>query len=776
ATVSVWAVSPDRAGNLWVCTETAGLRRLNPRTGQVRAYHADPRNPASLSNETVLSAFEDRAGTLWVGTYGGGLNARHRYGNPGFYHYQTPPAAPNAANFNVVQSLSRDFTGRLWVGSLGGLQGLRGTPDSMYAEPLPFTLTDADGVQTSIATRSGTQWFGTYSKGVLSYEPRSGKQRVFTEITRRAVRVAPRQMAVGRVLEDYAGILWFTTEGDGLRAYDPRTGAVRVYLHEANNPASLSENYLTALWETPDQSLWVGTFGGGLCRLDSGRGRFTRYLNDPKNGASISNNRVSCLLGEPSGRLWVGTFGGGLNTLDPATGRWQRFTENDGLPNNVINALLPDGRGNLWLSTNKGLCRFTPPIAGKPALIRAFDVRDGLQNNEFAMNSGFRDAGGWLYFGGINGFNVFHPDRITLNPYRPPVVLTDFRVFEKPYPLDSLISEKKALTLDYAQNFFSFEFAALNFVISEKNRYAYRMEGFNEDWVEAGTRRYASYTNLPPGTYTFRVKAANNDGVWNEQGAALSITIVPPFWQTAWFRVLLLAGFLGLVYVLLRARWERERRANELRRIRAEAETKALRAQMNPHFIFNCLNTVDGYILTNRQDDASLFLQKFSQLIRRVLEQSRQEFIPIQQEIETLELYVQLEEERSENRFRHVFQVDEAVLDGDYQIPPMLLQPFLENAILHGLRHKTDGPGVLSLAFKVQGLALSVVIEDNGIGREAAGKLNAQRQAGRESLGSRVSTDRLATLQVLYGAESRCEYVDLNPGTMVVLTLPLLKQ
>ncbi len=770
---NVWTLHPDRAGNLWIGTETEGLRRFNPRTGAVRAYHADPNNPTSLSNEAIFSVYEDRAGTLWAGTYGGGLSALHRPDASGFFHYQTAPASPNAAALNVVQSLSRDATGRLWIGSQGGVQAMRGAPDAMQAETPSVTL--ADEVHSFRATRSGTHWFGTYSQGALAFDPLRGTAQAVAEITRPAVRITSRQMAVARILEDRAGVLWFSTEGDGLRAYDPRTGGVRVFMNRANDPASLSYNYLSALGEAADGSLWVGTFGGGLCRLDPARRRFTCFLNDPKNAASLSSNHVSDLYVEPAGRVWVGTFGGGLNVLNPATGQCQRFTEKEGLPNNVVNALLPDGRGNLWLSTNKGLCRFTPPMKGYPAQIRTLDGRDGLQNNEFTMGAGFRDAAGWLYFGGINGFNAFHPDSIRPNPYRPPVVLTAFRVFEKPYPLDSLISEKKAIRLDYAQNFFSFEFAALNFILPEKNKYAYRMEGFDPNWVEAGTRRYASYTNLPPGTYTFRVKAANNDGIWNEQGAALSITIVPPFWQTNWFRTLVLVGFLGVVYVLLRARWERERRENELRRVRAEAETRALRAQMNPHFIFNCLNTVDGYILTNRQDDASLFLQKFSQLIRRVLEQSRLEFIPIQQEIETLELYVQLEEERGEHRFRHEFRVDEAVLTGDYQIPPMLLQPFLENAILHGLRHKNNGPGLLGLQFSIYGSQLRVVVDDNGIGRVAAGALNAQRQAGRASLGSRVSTDRLATLQVLYGAESRCEYVDLNPGTMVVLTLPLLK-
>lgn len=773
-TANVWTLHPDRAGNLWIGTETAGLRRLNPRTGEIKIYHSDPKNTASLGSESVFSLHEDRAGTLWVGTYGGGLCALHRPEAPGFFHYQTDPAAPNAAALNVVLGLGRDATGRLWVGTQGGLQALRGRPEAMRAETPPVALTDE--VHSLRATRGGTQWVGTFSQGALAFDPRTSKARAFPDITRPAVRIASRQMAVARILEDRAGVLWFSTEGDGLRAYDPRTGEVRVFLNRANDPTSLSNNYLTALGEAADGSLWIGTFGGGLCRLDAARRRFTRYLNDPKNGVSLSSNHVSDLHVEPSGRVWVGTFGGGLNALDPRTGRWQRFTESEGLPNNVVNALLPDGRGNLWISTNKGLCRFTPPAAGQPARIRAFDGRDGLQNNEFTMGAGFRDHDGWLYFGGINGFNAFHPDSLRPNPYRPPVVLTAFRVFEKPHPLDTLIAEKRSLTLDHTQNFFSFEFAALNFVLPEKNKYAYRMEGFDPGWVEAGTRRYAAYTNLPAGTYTFRVKAANNDGLWNEQGTALTITVVPPFWQTGWFRALVLVGLLGLVYGLLRARWERERRANELRRVRAEAETRALRAQMNPHFIFNCLNTVDGYILTNRQDDASRFLQKFSQLIRRVLEQSRQEFIPISQELETLELYVQLEEERSEGRFRHEFEVDEAVRSGDYHLPPMLLQPFLENAILHGLRHKTDGPGLLRLRLSVTGTQLRVVVEDNGIGRAASATINAQRRAGRESLGSRVSTDRLATLQVLYGTESRCEYVDLNPGTMVMLTLPLIPQ
>ena len=270
---------------------------------------------------------------------------------------------------------------------------------------------------------------------------------------------------------------------------------------------------------------------------------------------------MTSIYEDAQGALWLGTVSG-LNKLvlgegaAPQTPSFTRYTEKDGLPNDFIYGILGDAEGNLWLSTNKGLSKFNdrlPP--GKK--FRNYDVQDGLQNNEFNVGAYHRGHSGALYFGGVNGFNIFFEQRVKDNSHAPPVVLTAFRVFNEEVALDTAVAEIKTLALSHQQNFFSFDFAALDFTQPEKNRYAYKMEGFDRDWVQAETRRYASYTNLDPGQYVFRVKGANNDGVWNENGAAVKITIRPPFWKTWWFRLLAAAAAFGALSLLYRYRVSR---------------------------------------------------------------------------------------------------------------------------------------------------------------------------------------------------------------------------
>jgi signal transduction histidine kinase/FixJ family two-component response regulator len=346
------------------------------------------------------------------------------------------------------------------------------------------------------------------------------------------------------IYTDRQGVLWIGTLSGGLNAFDPKTETFTRYAADPSDPQSLSHKSVKALYEDRSGTLWVGTDGGGLNRFDRETQTFTHYKADPDIPHSISNDRIKAIQQDRTGALWIGT-GNGLNRFNQTDERFTHYHERDGLPNDVIYGILEDGDGDLWLSTNRGLSRFNP----RTETFKNYDVRDGLQSNEFNAGAFHKSASGEMFFGGVHGVSAFYPERIKDNSYLPPVVLTDFLIFNESVPvgqdspLSQSISEVKEIVLSHEDRVFSFEFAALNYIIPEKNQYAYIMEGVDLDWVYSGDRRFVTYTNLDPGRYTFKVKGSNNDGVWNEAGVSVNIVITPPFWETVWFR----AGMLLVI-------------------------------------------------------------------------------------------------------------------------------------------------------------------------------------------------------------------------------------
>jgi signal transduction histidine kinase len=306
-------------------------------------------------------------------------------------------------------------------------------------------------------------------------------------------------------------------------------------MQDPNDPETIGDNRVWALYEDHLGSIWVGTLDG-VSVLDPLTGRFQRYQHDPDDPGSISSNSIFAFHEDAEGMMWIGTWGGGLNRFDPGSGRFIHYTIEDGLPNDTIYGIEADIQGNLWMSTNRGISKFDPSSGS----FENFDVRDGLQDNEFNVGAHYRSPSGELFFGGIRGFNGFFPDEIQDNPIPPPVVITTFYKFNQPVQHD--LSSGEPIILDYRDNFIAFEFAALDFNSPENNSYAYMLEGFDPDWIDAGNRRYVSYTNLDGGEYVFRVRGANSDGVWNLEGTSVDIVVHPPFWETTWFRLLAIAS------------------------------------------------------------------------------------------------------------------------------------------------------------------------------------------------------------------------------------------
>jgi len=457
----------------------------------------------------VRAVCEDSRGTIWIGTRGGGLNMFER--SSGSYHaFRAGSGKPGCLTSDAVLAVCEDSKGRIWAGTDGGGLNLL---DRSHGSFRQYRSNPRDVSSLS-------------SDYVMSIHPSSG------------------------------GTLWIGTSGGGLNRLDPETGRCVRYVRTGDLPGALSGNYIWSIEESHDGYLWVGTWGAGLNRLDPRSGKCEVFAHVSGDTTTLGHPTVFSLFEDRDGVLWIGTGGGGLDRRDPSTGRFTHITDREGLANNVVYGILEDEERNLWLSTDRGISRYTPSTNR----CVNYDLSDGLQSTEFNQGAYFRGASGRMYFGGINGLNEFLPGAMPRNMTVPPVFVTGFRVFDRPVPLPPALAGGEPIELSYSENFISFEFVALDYASPERNRYAYRLEGVDQDWVQSGGRRFAAYTNLGGGEYVFRVRGSNSDGIWNEQGAAVRIHVGSPYWERAWFRVLLGLSVLGVAAIFYHSRVSRLKR------------------------------------------------------------------------------------------------------------------------------------------------------------------------------------------------------------------------
>ncbi|MBN1271104.1 MAG: diguanylate cyclase [Candidatus Aminicenantes bacterium] len=563
----------DSKGSIWVGTERGGLNRWDSKNRIFTRYVNDPVDPESISDNSINDIFEDRSGVLWIATNNNGLSKLSLV-RKNFHVFRKRPYDDNSLSNNVVWAVHQDKKGIFWVGTENGLNRIdrkRGKITRFYAQEDSLRSISHNLIRAICEDSQGNLWVGTDGGGVDKRDSKTGKWENFSHDSSIPMGLSSNYIRV--IFEDHSGLIWIGTLGGGLNCLDPQKNKCVVYRNEPGNSASLNNDNVYSLMEDSRGDLWVGTLGG-LNVFNRAKKTFHNYTYNPDDPASISDNGIGVIYEDTKGNFWVGTDSG-LNKFDRTRNIFIRYTVKDGLPNDFIYGMLEDDSGHLWISTNRGLSRFHIGTE----FFRNYDIADGIQSNEFNAGSFFKNDSGEMFFGGINGLTFFYPDEIKDNLYIPPVVLTEFKKFDRAVRFDRPLNHISSIRLHHKDDFISFRFAALDFNAPENNQYLYKMEGFEASWHACEAEPRATYTNLNPGDYIFRVIGSNNDGVWNRKGLSIHVEILPPFWSTAWFRILavLLLGAMVFLVIQFRTRqvYAQRKKLQELVRLKTEQLQKA---------------------------------------------------------------------------------------------------------------------------------------------------------------------------------------------------------
>lgn len=803
---SITAIHQDKKGNLWLGTYGDGAYQFDGKRFKRFDYGQE------LYNTSVLNIYEDKEGLLWFATLDKGL-LNYQVDNGNFNYLNESMGLSN----NHVRCIIQDNIGNFWIGTSGG--GVCNYFGKLFTTYDKNAGLGGSFIYSIYRDSKKRLWVGNSQKGVSFLK--EGKFYNFNQQN------GFLDVKVKAIVEDDEGAMYFGTEGKGLyRCIDSSFTALKQF----------KNCYVKALRKDKQGNIWVATAGNGIFKLQlEGKNwqlenfkvstgllsnRITCLSTDQKgniwygtendglgvmniHGKSIkkwtikrgmSSNSIRCVEIDAKNNVWVGTAGAGINKLngDNLSQKPSVFDYKNGLTSTNIYLITFDALGHLLVGTEKGLDILTFRENGGVLKVKNFNKGDGFTGVETCQNAVYKDYDGSFWFGTINGLIQYQAKGQTKNTIPPIIQISNVKLY-----YESIADTKyrkfigdwnsvDELNLPYTQNHITFDFFAVNLSNPQAVKYKWKLKGFDEKWSPASVDQSILYSNLNPGKYTFFVKASNEDGIWTKHAATIHFTIRSPFWYAWWFiSIVSISSILGIYYIV---KWRFNRihlktlEANkqlQLEKDVVELSQKALRLQMNPHFIFNALNSIQSQIGTGKDKEARYYLAKFSRLMRQILDNSRNENITLQEEINTLENYLLIEKFCNGDRFDYSITVPENFETDFIRIPPMLIQPFVENAIKHGLRDMdvSKKRGTIHIAFYEEEERMICEIVDNGIGRVKANENNAKsKETYHQSTALNVTQERLDLMKD-ESQNGSLEIIDLYEneeaiGTKVKIIIP----
>lgn len=758
---TVQCMTTDQQGRLWVGT-SSGVTRIDGKEVKVFSERE------GLCSNTVMSLIEDSFGNIWFGTGGGGVC---RLDGERFIHFNEKSGDMGT----WVYSVFCDRKGNRWFGtSSGGVTEYDGTYYTNYYEGAGFTSAKIKAIGEDT---SGALWFGTQGEGAFRYQNGSFKHFQKSD--------GMSGSFINAFLTDSMNREWMATADGGISIYDPRTEK----LERVGKKQGLTQSRITCLVMDGDGNIWAGSYGNGiyLMEYDSSGTRVKTNFTLGKN--DLAGNYLRSATCDRYGNVWFGTTKG-ICRFDGE--HFKNFKKTEGLASNNIYLLIADHAGNLWSGTEKGLDKIVYDASGNISSIKHYGKGEGFIGIETSSNAACLDTSTGVWFGTINGASVYHPENDFVSQEPPLVHLTGIRLFFEPLQNTSYWNAPKnkkwfpipdSLVLPYSENSLRFEFTGIDLKNPEGVRFKWMLIGFDKTWTPENTERQATYSNLPPNDYVLVLQARNSDGFWSDM-QRFSFRITPPIWATWPFRIVAAAIVLLIIALIFswRVRLIKRKTKMQVEKVTLEKhvlelEQKALRLQMNPHFIFNALQSIQGFIARNDSAEARRYLAKFGKLMRLTLENSRQSYTSIAQEAESLEYYLGLEALCHGNRFTYSIETDERIDPEATFIPVMLIQPFVENAVLHGMKHLGENVGNIDIRFLLDGKSILCEIEDNGVGRKKAAEFEADTKKDHKSAALEITRERLAQVNEKGKPESKLEIIDLHnsdgsaAGTKVVIRI-----
>lgn len=771
-------IKVDKDGNVFIASFQNGLLIFVKNKNRFIQYQYDPYDLNGLPDNKISSLYFDKSGTFWIGTKGSGLAVFSPYKYK-FKHITQEPFKTTWLTNKYILCFESNDNDNIWIGTDGGGLYQYNTKENIFSNWRNNNSSNSlsnDVIQDLLIDANKNLWVGTLN-GICKYIPDRNEfyRYYFTANNSKENLKIPRYFHV-RLFETKNGILYALNE-KSIYQFNKAKNQFELAPFQFTETANTTRYII----EDNDSTWWIAS-SAGLFHVDMNSGFIDENAIRKINSDYFKTEQLYSLLDYDNDRFWITTGNNGIYLFNKKTKKIERnLSEKKGLSNNFIYGILKDDAGKYWMSTNRGISTFEPSINK----IRTYDINDGLQSNEFNVGAFFKTKNNELLFGGINGFNIIDPTNIPYNNYKPSVNITSITVDGTKFDYQNYSDYKKKVRFPNNQNNIEFQFASSDYANTPKNLFEYRLDGYDKNWIRTN-RNFAAYPKLPYGNYIFYVRASNNDGIFSSDAATYSFRIKPLIWQT-WIFKILVALFIAYYlyrFTTNRIRTERKKHREKMRlenqksiyeKQLAEIKLKALVAQMNPHFIFNCMNSIQAMILSDQNMQASTYLTKLSRLVRSVLENSVKTFIPLNDVIDNLKLYLELESLRFDQQFNYDFKT-EGLDVYSIEMPAMLIQPYVENAIWHGLLKKVGEKNV-HIHFYKSFNYLICEITDDGIGRVKAGELNLKKQ--HKSLGTIITQEMFDTLHKIKDTDYSVEIIDLYDkdklatGTKVIVRMEL---